>query len=67
MCPTPSACGSVTFEQRFGSDPRVNLHFRVLALDGVYSGADGEEPELQLEFAAASAAGPIAQGKRRGT
>ncbi len=40
-------CGSVTFEQRIGSDLRVNLHFHVLALDGVFSGADGEEPEFQ--------------------
>ncbi len=106
-------CGSVTFEQRFGSDLRINLHFHVLALDGAYSGADGEKPEfqrvpaptepeldhlaatihrrvlralrrggwvddqghwvgsgdepsLQLEFAAASVVGRIAQGKRRG-
>ena len=108
-----SHCGSVTFEQRFGSDLRVNLHFHVLALDGVYAGADGEKPEfhrapeptgqeldqlaatvhrrvlralrkggwvdedghwvdtgeepsLQLELTAASAAGRIAQGERRG-
>ncbi len=27
----------MTFEQRFGSDLRVNLHFHLLALDGVFS------------------------------
>jgi len=35
-------CGSVTFEQRFGSDLRLNLHFHVLVLDGVYSASSGE-------------------------
>ncbi len=105
-------CGSVTFEQRFGSDLRANLHFHVLALDGVYAGdcdepefhqvpapseqqldrlaatvhrrvlralrrggwvddegqwaGASDEPSLQLELAAASAAGRIAQGERRG-
>ncbi len=105
-------CGSVTFEQRFGSDLRLNIHFHVLALDGVYSDSSGEpvfhrlaaptdeeqsqlavkvhrkvqrilegqgwvdeegrragpdeEALLELEFAAASAAGRIAQGARRG-
>jgi len=34
--------GSVTAIQRFGSDLRLNLHFHVVALDGVYvRGADG--------------------------
>ncbi len=36
-------CGSVTFEQRFSSDLRLNLHFHVLALDGVFS-ESGAEP-----------------------
>ncbi len=102
----------MTFEQRFGSDLRLNIHFHVLALDGVYSDSSGEpvfhrlaaptdeeqsqlavkvhrkvqrilegqgwvdeegrragpdeEALLELEFAAASAAGRIAQGARRG-
>ena len=37
-------CGSVTFVQRFGSDLRLNVHFHVLALDGVY--AEAEDGEL---------------------
>jgi len=36
-------CESVTFEQRFSSDLRLNLHFHVLALDGVFS-ESGAEP-----------------------
>lgn len=105
-------CGSVTIEQRFGSDLRLNLHFHVLALDGVISDATGQpefhpipppteeelarlvrrvhrqvvralqrggwlddeghwvgtedEAPVECELAAASAAGRIAQGKRRG-
>lgn len=105
-------CGSVTFEQRFSSDLRLNLHFHVLALDGVFSefGAEpifhevgapteeelnhlarkihlkiarilqregwvddegrweesAEEGPLELELAAASAAGRIASDARRG-
>ena len=29
-------CGAVTFIQRFGSAPNLNVHFHTLALDGVY-------------------------------
>lgn len=29
-------CGSVTFVQRFDSAVRLNVHFHMLALDGVY-------------------------------
>ena len=37
-----SQCGAVTFVQRFGSALNLNIHFHMLALDGVYvSGTDG--------------------------
>lgn len=38
-------CGSVAFLQRFGSDLRSNLHFHVLAPDGVFL-ESGTEPLL---------------------
>ena len=34
-------CGAVTFIQRFGSALNLNVHFHTLALDGVYTTADG--------------------------
>ena len=39
-------CGAVTFVQRFGSAANLNLHFHVIAIDGVYApGLDGK-PEF---------------------
>jgi hypothetical protein len=35
-------CGAVTFIQRFGSALDLNVHFRTLALDGVYTYAVGQ-------------------------
>ena len=32
----PDQCGGVTFIQRFGSALNLNLHFHILALDGIY-------------------------------
>jgi hypothetical protein len=39
-------CGAVVFIQRFGDDLRLNLHFHILAFDGVYA----ENPEGFIVF-----------------
>ncbi len=39
-------CGSVTFVQRFGGKPNLNVHFHMLALDGVYA----EDKEGRIRF-----------------
>ncbi len=42
--PSPSArhqCGAVTFVQRFGDALNINVHFHMLALDGVYRESQG--------------------------
>ena len=39
-------CGAVTFVQRFGGSLNTNVHFHMLALDGVYGPKSGGEPEF---------------------
>jgi Putative transposase len=38
--------GAVTFIQRFGDALNCNVHFHLLALDGVYTRAESEKPEF---------------------
>jgi hypothetical protein len=38
--------GAVTFVQRFGDALNLNVHFHVLALDGVYDAGDSEAPRF---------------------
>ncbi len=40
-------CGAVTFIQRFDSALRLNLHFHMGAIDGVFAAADDDEPQFQ--------------------
>ena len=39
-------CGGVTFVQRFGSALNLNVHFHMLALDGLYVEGAGGGPEF---------------------
>jgi hypothetical protein len=40
-------CGAVTFIQRFGSSLNLNVHYHLLAIDGVYlDGGSGRAPEF---------------------
>jgi hypothetical protein len=39
-------CGAVTFVQRFGSAANLNLHFHVVAIDGVYAPGLNGKPEF---------------------
>src|SRR5438876_3949663 len=41
-----SQSGAVTFIQRFGDALNCNVHFHLLALDGVYTRADYQKPEF---------------------
>ncbi len=40
-------CGAVTFIQRFDSALRLNLHFHMAAIDGVYAADDEGTPQFQ--------------------
>ena len=40
-------CGAVTFVQRFGDALNLNVHFHMLALDGVYDPADPGGPRFR--------------------
>jgi len=39
-------CGAVPFVQRFSSDLRLNPHFHMVAIQGVYTAPRGEPPEF---------------------
>jgi hypothetical protein len=39
-------CGAVTFIQRFGGSLNLNVHFHMLALDGVYAPGREDQPEF---------------------
>jgi len=40
-------CGAVTFVQRFGDALNLNVHFHLLALDGVYDPGDPQAPRFR--------------------
>ena len=40
-------CGAVTFVQRFGDALNLNVHFHLLALDGVYDPGDPQSPRFR--------------------
>jgi len=40
-------CGAVTFIQRAGGSLNLNVHFHMLALDGVYAADDDDNPQFQ--------------------
>ena len=48
-------CGAVSFIQRFNQSLGIDVHFHVVALDGLYSPPLGEEPPTFHEVAAPSA------------
>lgn len=41
-----SQSGAVTFIQRFGDALNANVHFHLLALDGIYTRTDNQKPEF---------------------
>jgi hypothetical protein len=44
-------CGAVSFIQRFDSALRLNLHFHMLAFDGVYAADENDRPQFQVLLA----------------
>jgi hypothetical protein len=41
-----SQCGAVTFVQRFKSDLRLNLHFHMVTIEGVYTATGAASPQF---------------------
>jgi hypothetical protein len=41
-------CGAVTFVQRFDSALRLNVHFHMVAIDGIYAGDENGHPQFQV-------------------
>jgi hypothetical protein len=61
-------CGAVTFVQRFGSAPNLNVHFHTLVLDGVYRYApehDGRVRFLPLPSPEPDEVGRVPAGSAR--